>query len=75
MPIDPYAALNAMIRAEVTRSTPPPRTKPKPAAAPSPEPEETAAASEAGAAPETAAHETAVLYRSGTSVPAPASED
>ncbi|MFJ3909681.1 hypothetical protein [Streptomyces vinaceus] len=27
MPIDPYAALNAMLRAEVTRSTP---TAPKP---------------------------------------------
>ncbi|MEU7063946.1 hypothetical protein ACIGQE_13530 [Streptomyces sp. NPDC053429] len=24
MPIDPYAALNAMLRAEVARSTPPP---------------------------------------------------
>ncbi|QES49251.1 hypothetical protein DEJ50_17010 [Streptomyces venezuelae] len=29
MPIDPYAALNAMIRAEAARFTPPP---PKPAA-------------------------------------------
>ncbi|MFK0046934.1 hypothetical protein ACIQU4_23055 [Streptomyces sp. NPDC090741] len=29
MPIDPYAALNAMLRAEVTRSTP---TAPKPPA-------------------------------------------
>ncbi|MFE9928111.1 hypothetical protein [Streptomyces sp. NPDC005533] len=26
MPIDPYAALNAMLRAEVTRFTPPVRT-------------------------------------------------
>ncbi|MFD0269172.1 hypothetical protein ACFVGY_21765 [Streptomyces sp. NPDC127106] len=43
MPIDPYAALNAMIRAEVTRFTPPPRTKPEQAQPQAPEPEETAA--------------------------------
>ncbi|MGW7103045.1 hypothetical protein [Streptomyces sp. NPDC054883] len=29
MPIDPYAALNAMIRAEALRSTPPPARRPE----------------------------------------------
>ncbi|MFI5829606.1 hypothetical protein ACIA6C_20575 [Streptomyces sp. NPDC051578] len=29
MPIDPYAALNAMLRAEVARSTPPPARRPE----------------------------------------------
>ncbi|MFK0258358.1 hypothetical protein [Streptomyces sp. NPDC090445] len=75
MPIDPYAALNAMIRAEVTRFTPPPRTKPKPEPKPeqeqASEPEETAAKT---AAPATAARETAALSRSGSPVPA-AAED
>ncbi|MGW6983169.1 hypothetical protein ACWGE1_27665 [Streptomyces sp. NPDC054932] len=33
MPIDPYAALNAMLRAEVTRFTPPVR-RTEPAASP-----------------------------------------
>lgn len=28
MPIDPFAALNAMLRAEAVRSTPPPRREP-----------------------------------------------
>ncbi|GHB66633.1 hypothetical protein GCM10010347_41040 [Streptomyces cirratus] len=30
MPIDPYAALNAMLRAEVARSTPAPARRPEP---------------------------------------------
>ncbi|WP_329196504.1 MULTISPECIES: hypothetical protein [unclassified Streptomyces] len=29
MPIDPFAALNAMLRAEVARSTPPPARRPE----------------------------------------------
>ncbi|MEU6893066.1 hypothetical protein ABZ934_14940 [Streptomyces sp. NPDC046557] len=33
MPIDPYAALNAMLRAEAARSTPPPARHPETAKA------------------------------------------
>ncbi|MEV7562348.1 hypothetical protein [Streptomyces sp. NPDC089795] len=33
MPIDPYAALNAMLRAEVTRFSPPVRQKTEPTTA------------------------------------------
>ncbi|MFD7629390.1 hypothetical protein ACFV7Q_25755 [Streptomyces sp. NPDC059851] len=61
MPIDPYAALNAMIRAEVTRFTPPPRTKPEPK--PASEPEEAAVR-------ETTGRETAALSRNGSPVQA-----
>ncbi|MEU2389440.1 hypothetical protein [Streptomyces sp. NPDC007369] len=72
MPIDPYAALNAMIRAEVTRFAPPPRTKPEQAQAQAPEPEPEP---EEPAARESAGRETAALPRSGSPVPAAASED
>ncbi|WP_329123122.1 hypothetical protein [Streptomyces sp. NBC_01465] len=40
MPIDPFAALNAMLRAEAARFTPPPRTGPVPEKAAEPEAEE-----------------------------------
>ncbi|MET8749259.1 hypothetical protein ABZW32_04135 [Streptomyces sp. NPDC004667] len=59
MPIDPYAALNAMLRAEAARHSPPVRRTPeRPASAPRPTgPEATATAAgreeepEAGAGP------------------------
>ncbi len=40
MPIDPYAALNAMLRAEAARFAPPPRPSRETPAAPPSEPEE-----------------------------------
>ncbi|MFD9406033.1 hypothetical protein ACFWBN_03265 [Streptomyces sp. NPDC059989] len=51
MPIDPYAALNAMLRAEVARFTPPVRqADPAEAAEPEREPQQTAAPAPADSA-------------------------
>ncbi|MFJ9341489.1 hypothetical protein ACIRP0_19620 [Streptomyces sp. NPDC101733] len=49
MPIDPYAALNAMLRAEASRFSPPARPAPRPERTAAP----TAAAAEADPARET----------------------
>ncbi|MEU9413787.1 hypothetical protein [Streptomyces sp. NPDC051000] len=43
MPIDPYAALNAMLRAEASRFTPPARRPEKPESEPAAHPEAPAA--------------------------------
>ncbi|WP_167367942.1 hypothetical protein [Streptomyces agglomeratus] len=56
MPIDPYAALNAMVRAEVARSSEPPAA----ASAGSHEPQQSQAADDAG---ESRGEDPAVAHR------------